>query len=159
VRIVYIGLAIFIAQIVVWVIKPKSKFFSPLFRGPFAVFDKVEAKHIFSILAIKWLSFAFDLICTWLGLIAFDIEVPAAMILAYLPIIYLIGALPITVFRMGSVPAWLFFFNGMAPDATLIAFSALWNFSMLFVRAMTGVVCLPRAMGDFKRGQEEFRQD
>jgi hypothetical protein len=159
VRIVYVGLVIFIAILGFWIVKPKVKFLGFMFEGPMIVFQKLRMKHVLSILGVKWLTFVSDLFCTWLGLVAFDMEVSVSMVLAYLPIIYFIGALPITVFRMGTVPAWVFFFRDVAPQESLIAFSLLWNFCMQSFRAITGLVCLPATMKDFKKVQEEVGQD
>ncbi len=152
VRLVTLTFLVFMGLNVIWSVKPEARIFSWLFKGPFVTFSKLRASYIAQVLGIKLGAFTFDVLGTWLGLMAFGVEVELSRILAYLPLIYLIGALPITVMRLGTTQAaWLYFFHGLVPDGTLIAFSLLWTVSTKFLRATTGVACLHWAMDDFRR--------
>ncbi len=153
VRTVFITLAVLLFQIYIWVRKPRARVARwLLFRGPFLVFDRVRFRHFAIAFAIKFSAYLFDLLGAWLALKTFGVDVPLAQIITYVPLIYLIGAIPITVLHLGTVQAaWLFFFRDLAPPATLLAFSVLWSFVFIIAHMAVGLACLPRVLGDFGR--------
>jgi uncharacterized membrane protein YbhN (UPF0104 family) len=153
VRTVFITLAVLLFQIYIWVRKPEARIARWLFfRGPFLVFDRVRFRHFAIVFALKFFVFLFDLLGAWLALKTFEVDIPLAQIITYLPLIYLIGAVPITVLHLGTTQAaWLFFFRDLAPPATLLAFSVLWSFAFIAAHMAVGLACLPRVLGDFGR--------
>jgi uncharacterized membrane protein YbhN (UPF0104 family) len=153
VRLVFITLAVLTLQIVIWVRKPDGKLVRwLLFRGPFMVFDRVRLRHFALIFALKLLVYVFDLLGAWLALEAFGVDVPLVRILTYLPLIYLIGSIPITVLHLGTTQvAWVFFFRDLVPPATMIGFSLLWHFAFVAIYMLVGVACLPRVLEDLDR--------
>lgn len=79
----------------------------------------------------------------------FGIHVPFAEMLAFLPIIFMIAALPITVAHLGTTQAaWIFFFSAYAPPAQLLAFSLAAHATFTATRALLGVLFLPKAYTD-----------
>lgn len=153
VRTVFITLTVLLFQIYIWVRKPKARIARwLLFRGPFLVFDRVRFRHFAIASSIKLSAYIFDLLGAWLALKTFGVDVPLAHIITYLPLIYLIGAIPITVLHLGTTQAaWLFFFRDLVLPATLLAFSVLWSFVFIAAHMAVGFACLPRVLGDFGR--------
>ena len=80
---------------------------------------------------------------------AFDIHIPFTQLLAFLPVIFMIAALPITVARIGTTQAaWIYFFGSHAPDAQLLAFSLAAHATFAVSRAAIGLVFTPRVYAE-----------
>ena len=55
---------------------------------------------------------------------AFGIHIPFAQMLTFLPVIFMVAALPVTIAHLGTTQAaWIFFFSQYAPVPRLLAFS------------------------------------
>jgi hypothetical protein len=77
---------------------------------------------------------------------AFGIYIPFAQMLTFLPVIFMLAALPVTVAHLGTTQAaWIFFFSSYAPVPRLLAFSLAAHLVFAFTRALLGVVWLPAA--------------
>lgn len=77
---------------------------------------------------------------------AFGFEIPMVRLLATLPIIFIVGALPVNVARLGTAPlAWLFFHSDIAPEAQLLAYSFAAHMTFMIANAALGIGFLPRA--------------
>jgi hypothetical protein len=86
---------------------------------------------------------------------AFGLDIPFAHLLAFLPIIFMIAALPITVARLGTTQAaWLFFFSPYADAPRLLAFSLAAHLTFVVTRSLIGFAFLPRAYSDLVRADE-----
>lgn len=86
---------------------------------------------------------------------AFGIHIPFGHMLTFLPVIFMIAALPVTVAHLGSTQAaWIFFFSQYAPAPQLLAFSVAAHLAFAFTRAMCGVLFLPVAYADLMRPPE-----
>lgn len=146
VRFVVIALFIMILQVIVWLSRTENPFLRKvLFRGPFLVFGKSRPEHFALILLVKGTLLLSDVFFTWLLLLSFEVDIPFMHFLTYLPLIYLISAIPITVFHLGTTQAaYLLFFKDFAPPEVLLAFSLLINFMMIATRALAGSICLRR---------------
>ncbi len=80
---------------------------------------------------------------------AFGLEIPFVQMLAFLPVIFMVAALPITVGRLGTTQAaWLFFFGRYADAPRLLAFSLAAHLTFVVTRGVLGLVFLPRAWAD-----------
>lgn len=80
---------------------------------------------------------------------AFGLSIPLAPLVAFLPVIFMIAALPITVARLGTTQAaWVFFFGAYADAPQLLAFSLAAHLTFVVTRALLGVAFLPRAYAD-----------
>jgi hypothetical protein len=80
---------------------------------------------------------------------AFGIRVPFSQMLTFLPVIFMIAALPITVAHLGTTQAaWIFFFSQYAPVPRLLAFSLAAHGVFASTRALLGVIWLPAACLD-----------
>ena len=59
--------------------------------------------------------------------------------LTFLPVIFMLAALPVTVAHLGTTQAaWIFFFSQYAPVPRLLAFSLAAHLVFSFTRAMLG---------------------
>src|SRR6185295_15513175 len=75
---------------------------------------------------------------------AFGIHGPFAALLTFLPVIFMLAALPITVAHLGTTQAaWIFFFSQFAPVPRLLAFSLAAHLVFSSTRAILGVLWLP----------------
>ena len=84
---------------------------------------------------------------------AFGIHIPFLQMLTFLPVIFMLAALPVTVAHLGTTQAaWIFFFSAYAPAPRLLAFSLAAHLVFSFTRAMLGVAWLPAAYVDLYPG-------
>jgi hypothetical protein len=82
---------------------------------------------------------------------AFGIRIPFAQLLTFLPVIFMLAALPVTIAHLGTTQAaWIFFFSGYAPVPRLLAFSLAAHLVFSLTRAMLGVAWLPAAYMDLQ---------
>ena len=82
---------------------------------------------------------------------AFGIRIPFGQMLTFLPVIFMLAALPVTVAHLGTTQAaWIFFFSQYAPVPRLLAFSLAAHLVFSLTRAMVGVVWLPAAYVDLQ---------
>jgi hypothetical protein len=80
---------------------------------------------------------------------AFGIHIPFGQLLAFLPVIFMIAALPVTVAHLGGTQAaWIFFFSQHASTPQLLAFSLAAHLVFSLTRAVCGVLWLPVAYAD-----------
>jgi branched-subunit amino acid transport protein AzlD len=77
---------------------------------------------------------------------AFGFEIPMPRLLATLPIIFMVGSLPINVARLGTTPlAWIFFHGDVIDPPKLLAYSLAGHLTFMLANAALGAVFLPRA--------------
>ena len=82
---------------------------------------------------------------------AFGIRIPFFQLLTFLPVIFMLAALPVTVAHLGTTQAaWIFFFSQYAPVPRLLAFGLAAHLVFSLTRAMLGVAWLPAAYFDLQ---------
>jgi hypothetical protein len=81
---------------------------------------------------------------------SFGVDLSFLNLLATLPIIFIVGALPITVAHLGTTQAAWIYFHGEAAGETsaLLAYSLAAHLTFMLGNAALGVVFLPRAYRD-----------
>jgi hypothetical protein len=80
---------------------------------------------------------------------AFGLQIPFGHMLTFLPVVFMVAALPITVARVGTTQAaWLLLFGGIVPPDRLLAFSLATGLTFALTRALVGVILLPFACRD-----------
>lgn len=80
---------------------------------------------------------------------AFGITIPFGHMLTFLPVVFMVAALPVTVARVGTTQAaWLVLFGGIVPPDRLLAFSLATGLTFALTRALVGVFLLPFAYRD-----------
>ncbi len=79
----------------------------------------------------------------------FGIRVPFVELLAFLPIVFMVAALPLTVAHLGtSQAAWIYFFGARAAEADLLAYSLASHLTFMLANGALGLLFLPRAYAD-----------
>jgi hypothetical protein len=77
---------------------------------------------------------------------AFGFQIPMPRLLATLPIIFMVGSLPINVARLGTTPlAWIFFHGDVVDPPKLLAYSLAGHLTFMLANAALGLAFLPRA--------------
>jgi hypothetical protein len=77
---------------------------------------------------------------------AFGFSLPFGYMLTFLPVVFMVAALPITVARLGTTQAaWILLFGSIAPVDRLLAFSLAAALTFSLTRAMVGILLLPFA--------------
>jgi hypothetical protein len=87
---------------------------------------------------------------------AFGIYIPFSQMLTFLPVIFMLAALPVTVAHLGTTQAaWIFFFSEYAPAPRLLAFSLAAHLVFASTRALLGVFWLPAVYFDLVPASSE----
>ena len=114
-----------------------------------STFRRVRLRQCAVILALKGSVFCLALLVHSQALGFFGMAIPLTRLVAFLPIIFLVAALPITVAHLGtSQAAWIFFFSDYAPTADLLAYSLAAHLTFMLANGTFGVLFLPKAYSD-----------
>ena len=114
-----------------------------------STFRKVRLRQGVAILGLKGSVFFLSLLVHAQALTFFGIEIPLLPLLAFLPIVYLVAALPVTVAHLGtSQAAWIFFFGSYAAEADLLAYSLAAHLTFMLANGSFGLIFLPRVYAD-----------
>ena len=114
-----------------------------------STFRRARLRHCAVILGLKGAVFCAALLVHSQALAFFGIHIPLARLVAFLPVVFLMGALPITVAHLGtSQAAWIFFFSTYAPAADLLAYSLVSHLTFMLANGTFGVLFLPKAYSD-----------
>ncbi|MBM3222483.1 MAG: hypothetical protein FJZ47_01575 [Candidatus Tectomicrobia bacterium] len=117
-----------------------------------STFRRVRLSQGVIVLGLKGSIFLLALLVHSQALSLFGIAIPLSRLVAFLPVVFLVGALPITVAHLGtSQAAWIFFFSAYAPAADLLAYSLVSHLTFMLANGMFGVIFLPRAYRDLWR--------
>jgi hypothetical protein len=92
---------------------------------------------------------------TWAAARSFGIQVPLGAFLAYLPIIFLINALPINVGPFGAVQyAWVYFFAPYAEAEQIIAFQVVYSSLLTLGWALRGLPFVASVAREIEEGKQ-----
>ena len=117
--------------------------------GLLSTFRRVRLRQCAVILGLKGAVFCLALIVHSQALGFFGMAIPLARLVACLPVVFLVAALPITVAHLGtSQAAWIFFFSDYAPTADLLAYSLVSHLTFMLANGTFGVLFLPKAYSD-----------
>ena len=112
-------------------------------------FRRATSAQVLSILGLKGGLFLLSVLVHHQALRFFGIEIPLGALLAFLPVVYFVIALPITVAHLGTAQAaWIFLFGSYAPAADLLAYSLAYQASFVLAQVVLGLIFLPRAYQD-----------
>jgi hypothetical protein len=116
-----------------------------------------SAGQLLTILALKASTFALALVVHRLALPLFGIHIPTTRLLAFLPIVFMVAALPLTVAHLGtSQAAWIYFFRDYASEADLLGYSLAAHLTFMLANGTLGLVFLPKAYADlFVHGRRD----
>ena len=114
-----------------------------------STFRRVRLRHCAIVLALKASVFCLALLVHSQALAFFGIEIPLVRLMTFLPVVFLVAALPITVAHLGtSQAAWIFFFSSYASEADLLAYSLVSHVTFMLANGTFGVLFLPKAYSD-----------
>ena len=139
--------------VVRWLLAPRAW---PLAR----TFRLATGARYAQIVLLRAPMFVVSLFAHYYAAHAFGIEIPLPQLLTFLPVIFMVAALPVTVAHLGTTQAaWIFFFGAYAPAPRLLAFSLAAHLVFTTTRALLGVLWLPAAWADLTetRSREERR--
>lgn len=115
----------------------------------FRTFRVAPVRRYVQIVLLRAPLFFFSLCVHYFAAPTFGIHVPFVEMLAFLPIIFMIAALPITVAHLGTTQAaWIFFFSAYAPPERLLVFSLAAHATFTATRALLGLLFTPKAYAD-----------
>jgi hypothetical protein len=138
--------AIVVFWIVVrWLIAPRARSMAGL-RTIFRTFRLATTTRYLEVVLLRAPMFFASLVLHYYAAHAFGIRIPFAQLLTFLPVIFMLAALPVTVAHLGTTQAaWIFFFGQYAPAPRLLAFSLAAHLVFASTRALVGVAWLPIA--------------
>jgi len=110
----------------------------------FRTFRRATAAWYAQIVLLRAPMFLVSLWAHYYGAQAFGIHIPFGQMLTFLPVIFMVAALPVTVAHLGTTQAaWLLFFGQFAPAPRLLAFSLVAHLTFAATRALLGLAWLP----------------
>ncbi len=102
-----------------------------------------------TVLALKGSVFVLSLFVHKYALTLFGMDIPLLQLLTFLPLVFMIGALPVTVAHLGtSQAAWIFFFKDYAAEADLLAYSLVSHLTFMLANGTIGLLFMPKAYSD-----------
>lgn len=123
--------------------------FAPREWQLFRTFRQAPLKRYAQIVVLRMPMFAVALVAHYYAAHAFGIHIPFGHLLTFLPVIFMVAALPVTVAHLGTTQAaWIYFFGQFAPAPKLLAFSLVAHLTFSLTRAVLGLVWLPVVYGD-----------
>jgi hypothetical protein len=112
-------------------------------------FRLAPARRYVEIALLRAPMFFVSLCLYYLATPAFGFSIPFGYLLTFLPVVFMVAALPITVARLGTTQAaWILLFGSIAPVDRLLAFSLAAALTFSLTRAMVGILLLPFAYRD-----------
>lgn len=94
------------------------------------------------------------ILASWLASRAFGLPVPLSAWASFLPVLLVIGALPVNVGGMGPVQAaWLLLFDPWASGPQILAFQFLWHLCLVVGLFLRGAPFIRGVIADITRGQ------
>jgi hypothetical protein len=126
--------------------------FAPRDWSILRTFRMATLGRYFAIVIVRAPMFFVSLCLHYYAAHAFGIYIPFSQMLTFLPVIFMLAALPVTVAHLGTTQAaWIFFFNQYAAVPRLLAFSLAAHLVFASTRALLGVIWLPAAYFDLQR--------
>ncbi|MBT6499432.1 MAG: flippase-like domain-containing protein [Deltaproteobacteria bacterium] len=119
----------------------------------FSTFREAPVTLYFKLMAVRSVTFVAGILTCYFALTAFGLHVPLRYLAVFLPIVWLISSIPITVMGLGTTQAamiWLvarFAEGSGGPEeitAAVLAYSLLWWFLFNLGRFSIGAFCLFR---------------
>jgi hypothetical protein len=112
-------------------------------------FQQARARHYGLILLYKAPNFFLAVLVHYLALRQFGVYAPLLSVFAFLPIIFLVASLPVTVAHLGtSQAAWLYFFTPYGPASHILAYSLVAHLTFMVMNSLIGLCFLRQALRD-----------
>ncbi len=138
----YARLDITPSRVMQWLAAPKE-------WSIFRTFKIAALRRYPEIVLLRMPMFFLSLCVHYLAARTFGIRIPFGSMLTFLPVIFMVAALPVTIAHLGTTQAaWLLFFSRYAATSQLLAFSLASHFVFMISRGILGLIFLPKAYGD-----------
>ncbi|HEY3122031.1 MAG TPA: hypothetical protein VGL15_15505 [Vicinamibacteria bacterium] len=112
-------------------------------------FRLAPARRYLQLVLLRSPMFFVSLCLHYLAAPAFGVSIPFGQMMIFLPVIFMLAALPVSVAHLGTTQAaWLVFFGRYAPAPRLLAFSLAAHLAFVATRALVGLALLPWAYAD-----------
>jgi hypothetical protein len=126
--------------------------FAPREWALFRTFRLAPARRYVEVALLRAPMFFVSLCLHYVAARAFGLDIPFLPLLAFLPVIFMLAALPVTVAHLGTTQAgWVFLFGAYGPESRLLAFSLAAHLTFVATRGILGMLFLPRAYADLVR--------
>jgi uncharacterized membrane protein YbhN (UPF0104 family) len=134
----------------------------------FSSFHEAPTARYFKLGAVKSVNFFVGIFAYYFAFPAFGLHVPLLYLVTFIPIVWLIGSIPITIMGFGTVQAamiWLVagYAQGSGSpqeiEAAVLALSLLWSFSFRLGNLAAGAICVSRLPKRIWMPAELVRQD
>lgn len=113
---------------------------------------EVPRLHRVASVGVRCGNVAILIVGTWAAARGFGIPLPLGAVAAFLPLLLVVGALPINIAGIGPVQAaWVVLFADWAPAPQILAFQFLWHLVMLAAILARGAPFLRAAVDDVAR--------
>jgi len=123
--------------------------FAPREWALFRTFRRATMARYGQVVLLRAPMFLVSLLAHYYGAHTFGIHVPFGQMLTFLPVIFMVAALPVTIAHLGTTQAaWLVFFGRYAPAPRLLAFSLAAHLTFSLTRSLLGLAWLPIAYAD-----------
>jgi hypothetical protein len=115
--------------------------------GVLRTFRQARGLHYLLTLLYKAPKFLLAVVVHYFALHLFDVYVPFVRLLAFLPIVFLVASLPVTVAHLGTTQAaWLYFFSAYGTEPQLLAYSLVAHVTFMALNGVIGVCFLRLAL-------------
>lgn len=105
-------------------------------------------------LLLRAATVALNIAGTWAAARAFGLDIPAGAMAVGLPVVYLAGAVPVSVGGLGPVQAvWVALFAPWAPEPAILAFAFLYQLVSIAFMVLRGLPFLPGVLRDLEDGR------
>jgi hypothetical protein len=115
---------------------------------------RMPRRYALAQVAVRTVQLCGVALATWLAMLAFGLEVPLWAVVAYLPIVLVVGSLPVNVAGFGAVNgAWLLFTPEHATGPEILAFQFLWQVACGAAIGLRGLPFIRRFVVEIDEGQ------
>jgi uncharacterized membrane protein YbhN (UPF0104 family) len=115
--------------------------------GILHAFRQARLRHYLLILCYKAPNFLLAVVVHYLALQLFGVYIPFVNLLGFLPIVFLVASLPVTVAHLGtSQAAWIYFFSAYGAEPQLLAYSLVAHVTFMVLNGLIGVSFLRLAL-------------
>jgi hypothetical protein len=115
--------------------------------GLLRAFRQARAPHYLLTLVFKAPNFVLAVLLHHLALQQFGVSIPVGTLFAFLPVVFLVASLPVTVAHLGtSQAAWVYFFAAYGDASRLLAYSLVAHVTFMLLNSVIGLGFLPAAL-------------
>lgn len=124
-------------------------------RSPriFHPWNDLPRRRAFAQLGVRIAQICFFVLVTWLATRLFGMPIPLSAMATYLPVILLVGSLPINVAGFGAVQAAWLLLDEHASGAQLLAFHFLWHLMNMIAITLRGLPFVRRLVVEVDEGR------